>query len=230
MRRNVTGGANHGRSARSLTPHRPSPPKSTPDTGPGANWNSKVNDTEQVGAAASSAARRYPLNVFRRVTAKRPDSAGHVIAEQLATQLRRVQRVERKDLAPLATLVSYHESAESRCIADINTVHAVYGDIDKDFDPEAFEVGLRELESAGVQVIAHQTYRHTDEAPRWRIYVLLDEPIRPADYLACWEGLNAIFGGMLDGNAKDCARLNYWPSCPPGETRELRTLNIEGPA
>lgn len=185
-----------------------------------------MNDTQREAAALPDA-RRYPLNVFECVTAKRPAFARPASAAQLAAGLHKIQQVARKELACLATLVSYRDGAESRSIADIESVHCVYGDIDKDFDPEAFEAGLQELEKAGIQVIAHQTYRHTDEAPRWRVYVLLDDPIPPGDYLACWEGLNAIFGGMLDGNAKDCARLNYWPSCPPGETREVRTFNIQ---
>jgi hypothetical protein len=185
-----------------------------------------VNDTPK-GAAALQAVPTYPINIFRNVTAKRPAFAGHMPPEQLAAQLRRTQKVARKELAPLLTLVSYHEGVTSKAIADIAAVFAVYGDIDHDFDPGAFEAGLRELAGAGVQVIAHQTYRHTAEAPRWRVYVLLDEPIPPAEYRACWEGLNVMFGGMLDGNAKDPSRLNYWPSCPPGESRELLTLNIE---
>lgn len=185
-----------------------------------------MNNTLQPANAVAEPVDRFPVHVFKGVTAKRPATSLALSAAQLAAQLSRVQRVARKDLAPLLTAVSYRPDAETRKIADIMTVHAVYGDIDRGFDPEAFEAGMRELDAAGVQVIAHQTYSHTAQAPRWRVYALLDEPIHPADYRACWEGLNAVFGGMLDDNAKDPGRLNYWPSCPPGESREIRTLNI----
>ncbi len=185
-----------------------------------------MNNTLQATDAPTEIGVLFPVNVFKSLTAKRPAVSGRFNAAQLAAQLRRVKQVTRKELAPLVTLVSYQPDAQTRKIADIVTVHAVCGDIDHGFNAEAFEAGLRELGAAGVQVIAHQTYSHTAQAPRWRVYVLLDEPIQPADYLACWQGLNDLFGGMLDGNAKDPGRVNYWPSCPAGESRELRTLNI----
>lgn len=177
-------------------------------------------------AAALAVEPKYPVNIFRSVSAPLPILSAYLTSGQLAARLSRVMKAERKELAPLVTLARYRPGAKTRKIIDIEAVLAVYGDIDRGFDLHSFESGMRELELAGFQVIAHQTYRHTDEAPRWRIYVLLDEPIPPVDYLACWEGLNAMFGGMLDRNAKDAARLNYWPSCPPGQTREVRTLNI----
>jgi hypothetical protein len=137
-----------------------------------------------------------------------------------------VRQVPEKAAAPLLTFNKYREGAAGRGNADIELCYAVCGDIDGDFDGEKFEAGLAELERLGAQVITYQTFSHTAEAPRWRVLVFLDEPVTPADYSACWYGLNDVFGGILDGNAKDAARLNYWPSCPPGQTREVRTLNM----
>lgn len=190
----------------------------------------QVAPASSDSSTAAKVAPRYPINAFKSATAKTPQTSRHATVAQIAELLRRVQQVARKELAPLLTFVKYREGAASRGISDIESAHAVYGDIDDNFDPDVFEAGLAELEQAGAQVIAYQTYSHTPQAPRWRVFVFLDEPISPADYRACWEGLNALFGGMLDGNAKDSARLNYWPSCPPGETREVRTLNIGAPS
>ena len=189
-------------------------------------------DTFHEGDRDSSPGTRPPkftINVFRSISDKMPVRSRLVSSVQLATLMRKTHQVPRKDEAALLTLVTYRPGATSRGTADIESARCVYGDIDKNFDAAAFDAGIAELEQAGVQVIAYQTYRHTPEAPRWRVLVLLDEPVQPEEYRACWQGLQVIFCGMLDGAAKDISRLNYWPSCPPGETREVRTVNIEVP-
>jgi len=178
-------------------------------------------------AAVLSVERLYPVSGFQNTASKLPFKTEYLTAQQFAAQIRDTKQVTRKEAAHLLTCATYCNGAKSRKIVDIKSVHAVYGDIDKAFKSELFEQGMHELGLAGVQVVAHQTYSHTAEAPRWRVYVLLDEPIAPSDYLSCWQGLDTIFGGMLDINAKDPSRLNYAPSCPPAETREVRTLNIE---
>jgi hypothetical protein len=132
-----------------------------------------------------------------------------------------------KDRVKLINFNQYREDAENRKTVNIEWAYAVAGDWDKNFDQTLFEQGMAELANTGAQVIAYQTYSHTTEAPRWRIFVFLGEPISPADYRTCWDGLNDLFGGNLDPNAKDCARINYMRSCPPGEIRDFRTLNIE---
>ena len=168
-----------------------------------------------------------PVNVFASVQAKTPRETRTAKPAQIAAMLKRgVRQVVNKEAAPLLTFNKYREDAVGRGTADIERAHVVCGDIDGAFDPSKFEAGLVELEQCGAKVISYQTYNHTPEAPRWRVFVFLDEPVTPSEYGACWGGLNAVFGGILDGNAKDCARLSYWPSCPRGETREVRTLNM----
>lgn len=190
------------------------------------NASGSFGDSSGRAATAPLLARRYPVNVFSSTSARTPVKSRDVTAHELATIMRKVRQVARKVDAPLVTLVSYRAQAASRAIADIEAVHAVYADIDGEFNSELFEAGMAELAQMGAQALAHQTYSHTPDAPRWRVVVLLDEPALPTDYRACWEGLNAVFGGMLDGAAKDCSRLNYLPSCPPGEAREVRLVNI----
>lgn len=168
-----------------------------------------------------------PINIFASVSAKVPRRAQWERAARVAAMMQNgVKQVAEKSAAPLVTFNKYSPGAAGRGTADIELCYVVCGDIDGGFDAEKFEAGLTELERSGAQVIAYQTYSHTPEAPRWRVLVFLDEPVSTADYRACWHGLNDLFGGMLDGNAKDAARLNYWPSCPPGQTREVRAFNL----
>ena len=171
-----------------------------------------------------------PFNVFANIQTKTPTRTAMATPGRIAHVLARVRECGKKSEAPLYTFNQYRPGAPSRSTSNIEFAHAIVGDIDHRFDAAVFEAGLSELEHAGAPVFAHQTYSHTPDAPRWRVVVFLDEPIAPGDYTQCWSGLNDVLGGMLDGNAKDCARISYVPSCPPGQSREVRTLNIGGEA
>ena len=169
-----------------------------------------------------------PVNIFCNVSSKLPEKIDRFTVTKLAKHMcSNPMLVNRKEQARLVTFNAYKQDAASRGTSDIELAHAVCGDWDKGFDAAVFERGMAELQDAGAKVIAYQTYSHKPEAPRWRIFVFLDDPVTPTAYRTCWDGLNNMFAGKLDGNAKDCARLNYWPSCPPDQTREFRTLNIE---
>jgi len=185
------------------------------------------NMAARPGSAAPSL---VPVNIFASVRSPTPERAAKLTPEQIARSLGRVRECGKKSDALLVTFNQYRPGATSRATSNIESAHAIVGDIDHGFDAAVFEAGLSQLEQSGAQVLVYQTYSHTPEAPRWRVVVFLDEPVSPEDYTQCWAGLNDVLGGMLDGNAKDCARISYVPSCPPGQSREVRTLNIGGAA
>ncbi len=186
------------------------------------------SDSNQEFKVKTDAVAIIPVNIFESVQSKSPQRTYRCNATQIAKAMRSYPIfTPRKEHAQLVTFNAYADGANRRGTASIELAHAICGDWDKNFGLQPFERGMAELAGAGAQVIAYQTYSHTPEAPRWRIFVFLDEPVLPTDYKTCWAGLNAIFDGNLDDNAKDCARLNYWPSCPLGQTRDFRTLNIE---
>jgi hypothetical protein len=187
-----------------------------------------LSTIEQIRNCLQVSAAAIPINIFQCVQSKTPLRTHCGTVEQIAAVMRsKPTFVDQKEKAKLVTFNTYTQGATSRGTASIELAHAICGDWDKNFDLSVFDRGMAELDEAGAKVIAYQTYSHTPEAPRWRIFVFIDESVTPADYRTCWEGLNDVFGGNLDPNAKDCARLNYWPSCPVGHTRKFRTLNIE---
>lgn len=70
----------------------------------------------------------------------------------------------------------------------------------------------------GYAYVAHSSYRHTVEAPRFRIILPLNQPIPANQWPHAWERLNLWLGGINDPATKDAARLYYLPSQPPGAT------------
>lgn len=167
----------------------------------------------------------WPLAVYSAVQSRKPEKYGRMTADQLVKATRQVRSVAAKDAARLIAFHELRDPEAGRKTENIVAVHAIPADIDEGFDRGVFEGALRELEQRGFLVIAHETYSSTPQNPRWRVIVFLDEPVTPEVYGACWNGLNVLFDGMLDGAAKDAARISYVPSCPPGQTRAVRVIN-----
>jgi hypothetical protein len=170
---------------------------------------------------------KIPLNIFRRVTDVTPIKTLMATAKETVGLFRMPRTVAAKELAGLVTPCEYKGPAAGRSTANIALVHAIAGDIDGGFCRAKFDGGMSKLEEAGVFAVAYQTWNSTPEAERWRVFVFLDMPIPPDQYRECWEGLNALFGGTLDPNAKDAARLSYLPGCPQGQTRRVLVINEE---
>lgn len=174
-----------------------------------------------------SAQRLYTLHLFRNTFARCPVKSVQLTAKKLLRFLVTHRATETKEAAGLFSGVEYSDpTKECRKLAGISAVHLIVGDIDGGFSQDKFNTGCAALRAASLTAVAYQTYGSKPEAQRWRVVVLLDEPIPPSAYRQCWDGLNAAFGGTLDSNAKDAGRLSYLPSHPPGETREA--LVIEG--
>jgi hypothetical protein len=171
-------------------------------------------------SAAPSAPLLYPINIYRAVQDKKPCRRVEVSESEFLQLLSTTRAVDSKEAAGLFSSLKFIDpTMEARKLAGISSVHAIIGDIDGAFDPAKFDEGAKTLREAGLTAALYQTYSSTPEAQRWRVVVLLDEPIPPSAYLQCWTGLDVIFGGILDKNAKDASRLSYLPSHPPGESR-----------
>gem|GEM_PF-1145060 len=67
----------------------------------------------------------------------------------------------------------------------------------------------------GYAYLAHSSYRHTVEAPRFRIILPLANPVQASQWPECWDRLNQWLGGINDPSTKDAARIYYLPSQQP---------------
>lgn len=67
----------------------------------------------------------------------------------------------------------------------------------------------------GYAFVAHSSYRHTTEDPRFRLILPLTKPVPASEWADTWERLNQWLGGINDPATKDAARLYYLPSQPP---------------
>lgn len=190
---------------------------------------SAPNNPAADASPCAETPRKYPLNIYKGVQTKRPIKSGRMPTDRLLETLSSPVHCNRKEDAPLFSLVEFHDSArDSRSLAGIKACYAILGDIDHGFSQASFDAGMDALREAGAAMVAYETFSSTAEAPRWRVVVLLDAPIPPSDYPACWAGLNALFGGMLDPGAKDAARLSYMYGFPQGQAR--RCIVVEGEA
>jgi hypothetical protein len=64
----------------------------------------------------------------------------------------------------------------------------------------------------GYAYVAYTTYKHTDAAPRWRVFVPVAAPMDAATHKATWNTLNAAFSDQADHSASDASRLSYLPN------------------
>lgn len=160
---------------------------------------------------------RYPLNMFASIQERKPHKQLDLSRAECLAWLIKEREVDDKEAAGLFSFAEYIDpNLGSRKVADIKVVHAVVGDIDDRFQQDKFSHGIQHLKQHGFYAAAYQTFNSTPDAQRWRVVVLLDEPVTPQRYYACWQGLDAIFGGILDKAAKDPSRLSYRASRPVG--------------
>jgi hypothetical protein len=109
--------------------------------------------------------------------------------------------------------VSYRPGT-TRGKANVDQVYMLVLDVDH----TALPLDLLE----GLEYVAHTTYSHTPDDPRWRVVLPLAEPIDGSDWPMFWLRANAHFGGCVDPATKDSSRIFYLPSCQPGGVHEVR--------
>lgn len=80
-----------------------------------------------------------------------------------------------------------------------------------DFDNGRVSADTIRATLQGYAWVAYTTYKHTHDAPRWRVFVPLATSVDAATHKATWVALNAAFQGLADAAASDASRLSYLP-------------------
>jgi replicative DNA helicase len=150
----------------------------------------------------------------------------HLSWDKLTDHLMRHQERDEKD-GPLWSPTLYRPDT-TRGKANVEAVSCLVLDFDKGTSPTEFTRGWDTW-----AYVAHTTFQHTEEQPRWRIAFPLSAPISGAEWPAAWECLVRHFGsGQVDSSCRDASRIYYLPACPPGAERDAwanegRWLDVE---
>ncbi len=130
---------------------------------------------------------------------------------QLAGLLSTHQQREDKD-GPLWSPTEYAQAHR----ADRN-VHALTALV-FDFDHGAPDWQLL----APYAYVAHTTWRHTAQQPRWRVVLPMTQRIAPAEWALAWEGARQLLAPNADDGVGEPSRMYYLPACPMGSTGDVR--------
>jgi AAA domain len=157
-----------------------------------------------------------PVSVFQNKDDNRP--VEHRLPWQsLVERLCRYDTREQKD-GKAWSPVTYLPGT-TRGKANVDQVFALVLDLDHGSPPWDLLEGL--------EYVAHTTFQHTPEAPRWRVVLPLLRPVGGIDWPSFWLRAHAHFGGCVDPATKDASRLFYLPSCPPGAEHDVRVRHGE---
>ncbi|MBV9327471.1 MAG: HNH endonuclease [Chloroflexi bacterium] len=88
------------------------------------------------------------------------------------------------------------------------------------FDCDRVEPDWARLEA--YWYLAHTTYQHTPEHPRWRLVLPLAAPVAATHWPATWRRAHHALCPESDPNCKDASRQYYLPSHPVGVQTESR--------
>lgn len=106
----------------------------------------------------------------------------------------------------------------TRARKNVTQVCALVADVDHDTDAYSMDLVSNALSS--ICHIVHTSYSHTQEEPKFRVIVPLEDPISDLDrWDSIWERWRLYFLHLrikIDRSCSDPSRMYYLPSCPPG--------------
>jgi hypothetical protein len=108
----------------------------------------------------------------------------------------------------------YADGATSRGNAGVEAVSCLVFDCDR-VEPNWARLGP-------YQYVAHTTYQHTADHPRWRLVLPLASPAAAEQWSWTWRRAHAALCPEADPSCKDPSRQYYLPSHPPGVQPDAR--------
>jgi hypothetical protein len=167
------------------------------------------------------ALQRFAVALFAGID--RPRVQPRVLAlDELVQLLTRFEILADKRRGRCWSPTLYADGALTRGNAGVVSVSALVFDLDR-VPPDAKRLD-------GVCWIAHTTWSHGPDAPKWRLIVPLATPIAAADWPEAWRRARAALCPEADPACKDASREYYLPSHPAGvasstEHRDGRLLD-----
>jgi hypothetical protein len=137
-----------------------------------------------------------------------------VSLEELRRLLTRFTELADKRQARCWSPTRYADGMTSRSNAGVESVSCLV------FDCDRVEPDWARLER--YWYLAHTTYQHTPERPRWRVVLPLAVPVPAGEWALTWRRAHAALCPETDPNCKDASRQYYLPSHPPGAQPEGR--------
>ncbi len=106
---------------------------------------------------------------------------------------------------------------------DVLAMWAAVLDCDDGVNREGIEAKLN-----GYRYVAHTSYSHSGEKPKWRVTIPFSAPMPPSKAYALFEYFNKIFDGKLDKACKNPSHPYYLPAVPPGGEDNYQVFSCEG--
>ncbi|MEI7431735.1 MAG: DUF927 domain-containing protein, partial [Betaproteobacteria bacterium] len=122
------------------------------------------------------------------------------------------QTLKNKDDGPLWSPACYPKGL-TRLKENVEAVSCAVFDIEHH---GPFETLKDKLD--GYTYLAHSSFRHTSDDPRYRIILPLLNPVSGLSWEVTWERLNQWIGGINDPQTSDASRIYFLPSMPANST------------
>jgi HNH endonuclease len=168
---------------------------------------------DEATPAEPAAADTFAIALFAGVD--RPAVQPRAVSlDELTQLLGRFEVLADKRQARCWSPTRYADDATSRGNAGVEAVSCLV------FDCDRVEPDWARLE--GYWYLAHTTYQHTPEHPRWRLVLPLVMHVPAQQWSPTWRRAHAALCPEADPVCKDPSRQYYLPSHPPGVAAEAR--------
>ncbi len=172
-------------------------------------------------STSNNSSRKLAFTVYDNVSSKTPRRSTSVELTKLDHLFS--PRAIRKDKDGLAYSFVRLKPETTRANANVEHLSAAVFDIDDGTPLDTILPGIRHLD-----FLAYSTHSHITARPKYRLIFPLIRNVYPSEWPLLWDAINNIIGQHADKNAKDVARLYYFPSCPAGRKTEAFSLHNSG--
>ena len=193
-----------------------------------------MSHTGTLQSNQDNAAVRFAYSIWASIDTELPPETHKGDWPDLVGFLTTVGEYPKKEDCPLIKLATFgtrratKKDGKPGSYRNNENVLHVYG-IEGDYDGSGIlitpEEACARLEARGIRGVIHTSYRHNEDAPRWRVLVPLARPIEPAGRLAFAEALNGLFSGALAIESKALSQSYFIGRKTGADYRVLTTFD-----